>query len=134
MREIKFRAWAVASNIMFYPNTDDGWDIVNGELDPLPNTILMQYTGLKDRTGKDIYEGDICKCHIFTQELGENMGVCEGEVEFICKIKFGVCGVTAQKGGNNSGALFFYDNFHEESLEVVGNIYENPELLEDKDD
>jgi hypothetical protein len=57
-REIKFRAYAYASNKMFYPNSEGGWDLINGELNALPNTFLMQYTGLKDKNGVEIYEGD----------------------------------------------------------------------------
>ncbi len=58
MRELKFRAWDIASKKMFYPDTEDGWGIDNGRLHLLPNTILMQYTGLKDKNGVEIYEGD----------------------------------------------------------------------------
>jgi hypothetical protein len=58
MRKIKFRAWAVASKEMFLPDEDNGWEILDGKLEPLPNTVLMQYTGLK-ADGVEIYEGDI---------------------------------------------------------------------------
>ena len=72
-----------------------------------------------------------CYCHfhpIFTQELGENLGVVEGENEFKAQIyinEMGVC-LGAEYGLD---PLFSYDGFHEESLEVIGNIYENPEIL-----
>ena len=93
--------------------------------------ILMQSTGLKDKNGVEIFEGDICKCHIFTQELGENMGVCEGEKEFVCKIAFSPSyGVFLEGNGENSGPIWAYGGMHEESFEVIGNATDNPELLE----
>ncbi len=92
---------------------------------------LMQYTGLKDKNGKEIYEGDIVRIHKFTQELGENMGVIEGEKEFLAKIEFSMYGgIYLNSRENDSCPLWEYENgFHEESIEVIGNIHENPELL-----
>ena len=128
-REIKFRAWN--DNKMEYLSLGDKnplisrlhvalfSDFIRGKPE-----ILMQFTGLKDKNGKEIYEGDMCKIHIFTQELGENLGVIEGEREFIGKISIESFGITI-----NEEPLFCYGGFHEESLEVVGNIYENPELI-----
>lgn len=79
---------------------------------------------LLDKNGKKVYEGDIVKFHQFTQVLGENMGVSEGENEFNAVIGFGSAGITI-----NDEPLFMYDGTHEESLEVIGNIHQNPELL-----
>lgn len=133
MREIKFRAWdndnqrMVNNAVIFYPNFEKYH--INS------SAIYMQYTGLKDKNGKEIYEGDILKCHIFTQELGENLGVTEGEKQFIAEVcEMGVMGFQVTTKSNESGNLFWYDNFEdpEEQLEVIGNIYENPELLEVK--
>lgn len=92
-----------------------------------PNTV-GQYTGLKDKNGTRIFEGDIVRLHIFTQVLGENLGVSEGEEEMIVSISIGSDGVRV-----NNEPLFVYlcEGFDdmEEPFEIIGNIYENPELI-----
>lgn len=101
----------------------------------IPETV-GQFTGLLDKNKKKIWEGDICNVHIFTQELGENLGVREGEREFVAQIKIGKCGegVLLDNGTEiDSGPLWAYCGFHEESLEIIGSIHDNPELLEEKD-
>lgn len=104
------------------------WTFLSYEI--LPETLAMETT-IKDKNDKMIFGsihidgkmstgGDKCKCHVFTQELGENMGVYEGEKEFICRIEFGPAGVCL-KGENeeNSGPIFAYGGFHEDSLEII---------------
>jgi uncharacterized phage protein (TIGR01671 family) len=86
---------------------------------------VSEYTGLKDKNGKEIYEEDIIKFHQFTQELGTNLGVCEGEKEFNAVVGFDCAGITI-----NDEPLFMYNGVHEESIEILGNIHQNPELLE----
>jgi uncharacterized phage protein (TIGR01671 family) len=61
MREIKFRAWNDKANLMFTPFVIVPGNFPNSER-PLPQDVdLMQYTGLKDKRGRDIYEGDIIR-------------------------------------------------------------------------
>jgi uncharacterized phage protein (TIGR01671 family) len=108
---------------------------------------LMQYTGLKDKNGVEIYEGDIVKMHYFYQSLGANMGVVESEEEIVGEVfhdEFGwaitnIQGrhweeLTAYEPGEGKSYIAHLYNMdgqtHEESFEVIGNVYENAELLE----
>lgn len=152
MRSIKFRAWDNKDNKWLlgyeYPNLRgfsmfgecmlfEEWSrILNRFIlqqgDRLPeHLILMQFTGLQDKNGTDIYEGDILNVHIFTQELGESLGVREGERECVGRIEHGEFGLVLNADDESmSGYLLLVPGMlHEESFEVIGNIYENPELI-----
>lgn len=72
------------------------------------NFVLMQYTGLRDKNGKEIYEGDI----VFEEVLGTHVVEWDDEA---------------------TGYSVFFMN-DAEDWKVVGNIYENPELLEKKEE
>lgn len=113
MREIKFRAWDGKKML----DWDDVW------LKPLAHwmtgahsEVLMQYTGLTDRNGKEIYESDIVEHRNFLAEL---LGIYEVR---------------------NSGWSFTLHDIKQpeigshyitpSQLEIIGNIYENLELLE----
>lgn len=129
MREIKFRAWT-GKEMIYYPEwfTLEGQHVLCFEEPPHsyvdesdidnPNRVeLMQYTGLKDKNGKEIYEGDIVKNerHYFTTSV-EYYGS-----SFNCKSE----GLPLH--------TFIDEHYGEDSaknsIEVIGNIYENPELL-----
>lgn len=116
MREIKFRAWHKTTNKMLQVGDDSG---TTNPLDCCAYfvgrqpVILMQYTGLKDKNGKEIYEGDIIKNEKdnYPHKIIYTIGSFVGK-QLRGKFKGYVDG------------LFFY------RFEVIGNIYENPELLE----
>ena len=110
MREIKFRAWAHGSKAMFKPSIEDGWDLLQGSLYPLPNTTLMQYTGLKDKNGTEIYEGDITRRGVIVFERGKFQGYYFDS-------------------NGNLNEPWEDDLYLEKNIEVIGNVYENPELL-----
>ena len=109
MREIKFRAWNTVSwhkPGMVYDYQDSIYVESIGFNDP--DVPIMQYTGLKDKNGKEIYEGDIVECG--------NMG--EGIVYYDVNI-----------GGFSVNLGTTFDCFIDYAELVIGNIHENPELL-----
>ena len=129
MREIKFRAWDEQNKIMhneveFIRSGTEGndWILFKSDKQKLEcgNVLnnpyfqqqikVMQYTGLKDKNGKEIYEGDIVKGNYL-----RGIGVVEWN-KYFCKFDI-----------SHRMNISPSDEF-----EVIGNIYENPELLEDK--
>jgi len=97
---------------------------MSGDRLPIEGTPLMQYTGLKDKNGKEIYEGDLVKWSDGEYKHPSNPRIAE--VRFDPELSFFAFNV-------DSGHKFGYSNFMysdtEKHLEIIGNIYENPELL-----
>ena len=125
MRQIKLRAWHIKKKgwkglWIFRGGHTSEYDVSNDKIDVLDLTdkwdgcILMQYTGLKDKNGVEIYEGDRWQ-HV----AGGFIGI----VEF----------VNSQWQFTNAydSPCISYPYFHSnaEKGEVIGNIHENPELL-----
>ena len=132
MRKLKFRAWDSKTREMIIQGDLDRIDKILTYYELHTHVHVMQYTGMKDKNGTEIYDCDICKVHVFTQELGENLGVTEGDHEFIAQIKISDKGegIILDNGkGSDSGPIWSYGGMHEESFEVIGNIYENKGIL-----
>jgi uncharacterized phage protein (TIGR01671 family) len=121
MRVIKFRQWQpdVKRFLYIYPMQTN--DTVKAE-HILHAGELQQYTGLKDKNGKEIYEGDILT------------NVANQSFDYVTKpfvVEWGdeqnYCGFIARILDQKIGELFINKNFL--NCEIIGNIYENPELL-----
>ena len=123
----KFRAWDKNTKKMngmveIYRNRKQ-------EIELLPrddNTILMQSTGLFDKYDNEIFEGDIVKTTRFFGRAYETGGFYEYEKELI--------GIVKQLEGawvieTGKGAVYLWSDINEN--EILGNTWENPELLED---
>lgn len=89
----------------------------------IPDTI-GQFTGLHDRNGKEIYEGDIVKWILTMPGVGVNGGYEEYEIEEIGEIQWDA---GALHLGEYCAAGFAYES--KDYAEIIGNIHDNPELL-----
>lgn len=126
MREFKFRAYEKDSDEMFYPDTTNNNEyFFSGFIDGVlkvatspysddKDYILMQYTGLIDKNGKEIYEGDIVTRTINDKYYLTGKVVMDEGATMIVR-------------GEES--MFLTTNFRGHKNEVIGNIYETPELL-----
>lgn len=135
-REIKFRIWA---DNKFYNkclvgntnNTNDEkwtcpmvWLEKQKEWVHCDNGIICQYTGLHDKNGKEIYEGDIVYCQT-------KYGKAKALIEFIDG-KFVAYWNSAITHPQNGHHIACYDI--NKKFEVIGNVFENPELLGGEDE
>ena len=145
-RQLKYRAWDKEANIMVYSDhrTRKLYDVYygfemnsKGELEcnwegefteshVLDGGILdniMQSTGLHDKNGKEIYEGDIVKCTDGADEISKlNSDTGIGKIEWL--EKWGFWNISNIENGLGD---ISYNGY----VEVIGNIYENPELLKE---
>ena len=123
MRKIKFKAWHKEKKIMgevlgidilhkemFFSNED----VDCYEHTDFKDIELMQYTGLKDKNNKEIYEGDIF--HI-------------GSKKILYVVEWIDCGLKGKQIRNGSWIGL---DFWKKDIEILGNIYENPELMEER--
>lgn len=116
MREIKFRVWGKDNDgkkRMF-----DTFDFYDTDCGPIAkDSVLMQYTGYKDKNGKEIYEGDILRCHFDDVMKPVNMMV---RWEGVGWEPF------------NSYSDIFLNGYKPSEHLVIGNIYQNPEIEYEK--
>ena len=132
MREIKFRAWDSFNkkmlsweqfkNIKF--DVGDGYDvgipleILDEKYQKQHNLIPQQFTGLYDKNGKEIYEGDICN-HEYHPNYS---GIIRWEEELLSY-------AFTLKDKDGEYEQYFFIKSDGKKYKVIGNIYENPELL-----
>ena len=131
MREIKFRAWNQKQKEMIYSHRGNYMieldckclqfiDVTAKYCNPIPEAILLQFTGLKDKNGKEIYEGDIVKItgHYEHDTFVENT---VGYIEFFEGMWI------ISKDGEYVDDL--HSNVINDRVEKIGNKFENTELI-----
>lgn len=120
MREFKFKAYDSKNKIMTICRNLTDWfntyaqfeyDTKSNQIERIEQFIFLQYTGLKDKNGKEIYEGDLLH--------NEELLICPFKV--IYDEGFGAF-IT------DDGSEFLSNAISKYGLKVIGNIYENPEL------
>ena len=135
MREYLFRAWSRQHKCMFYSDEHDvlfysfggyslgefsenegGYKVVVNDA----HSVLMQYTGIKDKSGKKIYDGDVVKC-----DYPKNHPDITSEVVWEKSGWFLVSQYHQWEGQHDSYRLFDGAQF-----KVIGNRFENPELVD----
>ena len=116
MREIKFRAWDKEQAKMKKDFRFDEFNDVNGYFAD-NDFVFMQYTGLKDKDGKEIYEGDIVRITL-TQTEETRIG----EVKYYDDNACYLVETTKEE-------YFTFMSQDIKSVEVLGNTHENKELL-----
>lgn len=116
MREIKFRAWDVENQLWLPLSPDVLAQAMEGEADgtfELPSdpdvVIWCQYTGLKDKNGKEVWEGDLVRFNT------------KGGNEMIYDVRW-----SDYHAGFKPTRL---TQTNHQEMTVIGNIYQNPELL-----
>ena len=130
MREIKFRAWDKFSEKWldleeYVIDPEDGavgevsvYEIVDVNYD----AILEQYTGINDKNGVEIYDGDLVKLHVVILSPDDKVGVVKYTPEYGYSLYF---------GSNRMARQEYWASGEKHTLEVIGNVHENTDLLEE---
>ena len=116
-REIKFKVW---DGVDYMSNPFTLHDIISKNIWFTKDAVILQYIDIKDKNGVEIYEGDIIRTKMFLggeEEHYENISI--GKVVFDC-------------GAFQSSADDLNVDYYNE-IEVIGNIFESPDLLTGKE-
>ena len=119
-REIKFRAWDSKQNYMAYQGTPD-LETLQSFMYHFGDSELMQYIGVKDKDGKDIYEGDILQYKEDTHLFNWLVESKDGQYVIVN------IGVRGYLGDRFPITKYTFGDRH-----IIGNIYETPKLLENE--
>jgi len=138
MREIKFRIYDkelkethierlqdLCEDDYWYDGETEVWSVLKDCNDKQERFVALQYTGLKDKNGKEIYEGDIVQHFYEYSDVTDRYLVDYDEDEL---------SYVFQKLSNKNNFIALEDLYDEDygdyAVEIIGNIYQNPELLE----
>ena len=106
----------------------------------------MQSTGLLDKKGNDVFEGDVVELHHFTENYSTTGGFYEGEESLVGVVRYGYTDDEIKYFGKVYPPRWFFENryrvlyfsdlsgLHDESFKVIGDIYQNKELVEVNND
>lgn len=122
-REIKFRFWLGHIKKMTYDHTLESIPGIIKEF--TPDIVPLQFTCKKDKNGKDIFEGDIVRILNESTATKKEYWYPVFEVNFE-GLGFGLKHIGGGKEGDNHMFIFRH---YSKDMEVIGNIYENPELI-----
>ncbi|WP_270318524.1 YopX family protein [Weissella confusa] len=106
-RELKFRVWTI--------DGEKNYQFIDEKID--------QYTGVADVNGNEICEGDIVRMHVIVLSPDDKIGVVKYSPQYGYSIHFTSGRMARQE---------YWATADKHTIEVIGNIHENPELLEDK--
>ena len=141
-REVKYNFWCEEKKEMYkWIENFNEMVIVNGELKPILSNsfdrnfnwymssyVPIQYTGLKDKNGKEIYEGDILNGKCNKQDKYDSYEYKNSVIEW-CESPFNFGYILRRSKGKTM--MIKPTHLFDMKVEVIGNIYENPELLKE---
>lgn len=127
MRNIKFRFWHIDDQKYYYHMNSGLYLMLQGYMNNVESTLKVktvfpqQFTGLLDKNKKEVFIGDIVKHDYEREEPGYGIGIIDWDDMY--------CGVAITKSNKFFGSGLL-NHFAEPDFEVIGNIFENPELIE----